>query len=298
MLDLKNLLCAALAASLFFSASEAEARFGKSSRSSDSEKEEKKEKKKKEDRVHDASPVGSSRPNPPPPPPEPPRERVIVVEPAPAYYVEPAPPPAYYVEPAPPPPTYYVEPAPVAPPPEVSIPRKDTLFSPLHLGLEAGPSGGGSRANLFLAIEGERLGVDGRLSGLDLPTDDGSEGSDQIAVSEVHLTYAIIAQDKIRLRLEGGLSYAEAPDLKVLGPSLGTSFEGRLGGNLDFELRLQATPFPYRQVDSQAALALKLYPFALRAGWRTLLLDDAGLVDGVVHRDVFNGPFVGLGLFF
>jgi hypothetical protein len=91
---------------------------------------------------------------------------------------------------------------------------------------------------------------------------------------------------------------AQAPDLKVVGLSLGTSFEARLARPLDLELRLQGTPFPYRQVDAQAALALKSYPWVVRAGWRTLLLDDAGLVDGEVHRDVFNGPFLGFGLFF
>ncbi|WP_224362705.1 hypothetical protein [Hyalangium versicolor] len=317
MPSFKNLLFAALAASLFFSASEAEARFGKSSRSDDSEKkEEKKEKKKKEDRddppprrvhdasavapsrYHEASPVGSSRPRPPPPPPEPPRERVIVVEPAPTYYVEPAPPPSYYVEPAPPPPSYYVEPAPVVQAAEVSGSRKDTIFSPLHMGFEGGPTDGGSRVNLFLALEGERLGLDGRLTGLSLATDDGSAGRDEIATLGLHLTYAIVAQEKVRLRLEGGFTYAEAPELKVFGPSIGGSFEGRLSPHLDFEMRLQATPFPYRQVDGQAALALKYMPFAFRAGWRTLLLNDAGYVDGVEHQDIFNGPFLGMGLFF
>jgi hypothetical protein len=69
-------------------------------------------------------------------------------------------------------------------------------------------------------------------------------------------------------------------------------------GPVDFELSLQGTPFPYRQLDTTAALALKGYPWAVRAGWRTLLLNDAGLVDGEVHQDLFNGPYIGLGLFF
>lgn len=296
----KNLLCAALAAGLFFSASNAEARFGKRSNSSDSEQKEEKKKDKDEHhdaptpRVHDASPVGSSGTHgaspvgssrPPPPP------RVVVVEPAPEpeYYAPP--PPSYYVAPVP----NYVAPAPVE---EVSTPRKDTLFSPLRLGLDVGPSGGGTRLNLSLAIEGEQLGVEGRVTGLSLPTDDGSSGTDSITVAGAHLTYALIAQDRLRWRVEAGFSSAHAPDLTVYGPSLGTSFEARLGGPLDFELRLQGTPFPYRQADAQAALALKLHPWVIRAGWRTLLLDDAGLVDGEVHRDVFSGPFVGAGLFF
>ncbi|HVG59895.1 MAG TPA: hypothetical protein VNA24_15170 [Hyalangium sp.] len=296
MLDLRNLLCAALAASLLFSASEAEARFGKrSSNSSDSDKkeEEKKKKKKEEERneappprvhaaspvtpsrTHSASPVGSSRPPPPPPP-----ERVVVVE------------PAY------PPPSYYVEPVPVHRPTEVYAPRKDTIHSALRLGLGVGSLGGGYGLDLSLAFEGERLGLDGRVTGLALPTDDGTEGSDTLSLAGAHLTYALLTQERVRWRVEGGLTMAQAPDLKVVGPSLGTSFDARLARPLDLELRLQATPFPYRQLDAQAALALKGYPWVVRAGWRTLLLDDAGLVDGEVHRDVFNGPFLGFGLFF
>ena len=296
MLDLRNLLCAALAASLLFSASEAEARFGKrSSNSSDSDKkeEEKKKKKKEEERneappprvhaaspvtpsrTHSASPVGSSRPPPPPPP-----ERVVVVE------------PAY------PPPSYYVEPVPVHRPREVYAPRKDTIHSALRLGLGVGSLGGGYGLDLSLAFEGERLGLDGRVTGLALPTDDGTEGSDTLSLAGAHLTYALLTQERVRWRVEGGLTMAQAPDLKVVGPSLGTSFDARLARPLDLELRLQATPFPYRQLDAQAALALKGYPWVVRAGWRTLLLDDAGLVDGEVHRDVFNGPFLGFGLFF
>jgi hypothetical protein len=297
VLDLRNLLCAALAASLLFSASEAEARFGKrSSDSSDSDKkEEKKDKKDKEERneapaprVHDASPVGSSRP--PPPPPQRAPDRVVVVEPA-------YPPPGYYVEPAPPP-SYYVEPVPVSQPPEVYAPRKDSIYSVLRMGLGVGSLSGGYGLDLFLAFEGERLGLDGRVTGMALPTDDGTEGSDTISLAGAHLTYALVTQERMRWRVEGGISVAQAPDLKVVGPSLGTSFDARLARPLDLELRLQATPFPYRQLDAQAALALKSYPFVVRAGWRTLMLDDAGLVDGEVHRDVLSGPFLGAGLFF
>lgn len=158
--------------------------------------------------------------------------------------------------------------------------------------------GGGLGINLFLAFEGERMGLEGRLTGLALPTDDGSEGSDTISLAGAHLTYALIAHERVRLRAEAGVSVATAPDLTVVGPSLGGSFEAKLVGPLDFELRLQGTPFPYRQFDSLAALALKGYPFVVRAGWRTLLLDDAGLVDGEVHRDIFSGPYLGFGLFF
>ncbi|MDY7230055.1 hypothetical protein [Hyalangium rubrum] len=287
MLDFRNLLCAALAASLLFSASEAEARFGKRSPSSDSEKKEDKEDKddKKQERrnpsqVHDASGVGSH--SPPPPPPPPPQQHVVIVEqPAPTYYVSPPPDPEYAARAS-----------------AVIAERESSVYRFLRFGIGGGPMGGGAGLDLFLAVEGERLGLDGRVTGLSLPTDDGTEGTDGITVAGAHLTYALVAAQRLHWRVEAGISTARAPSLIVTGPSLGTSFDARLVHALDFESRVQVTPLPYRQLDAQAGLAWKPYPWVLRAGWRALVLDDAGLVDGVVHRDVFNGPYFGVGVFF
>jgi hypothetical protein len=298
---LKNLLRAALAATVLLCASEAEARFGKRSNSSDSEKKDKKEKKQDDEerqeprssgrvhdasavdsssRTHDASGVGSRPPPPPPPPPAPRPDTVIVVE---------QPPPTYYVEP----PAAYAAPA-----PEVTlVPRPDTVYYFMRLALGGGPLGGGAGMDLLLAFEGEQLGLDGRVTGLSLPTDDGSEGSDGITLASAHLTYALVAQDRARWRLEAGFTTARAPDISFVGPSLATSLDARLVSKLDLESRVQLTPFPYRQLDAQLGLAYKPYPWAIRAGWRALVLDDAGRVDGVVHRDFFNGPYISFGLF-
>lgn len=296
MINLKNLLCAALAASLLLPVSEAEARFGKRSKSSDSEKKEKKEKKQDKDddddekrssgrvhdasavdsseRTHDASAVGSS-----PPPRDSGPDTVIIVEQPPAYYV--APPPAY-----------------VAPAPEVSpMPGRQSVYNPMRLALGGGPLGGGVGIDLLLTFEGEQLGLDGRLLGMSLPVEGDPEDSDSITVSGLHLTYALVAQDSVRWRLEGGFTTAHAPDITFVGPSVATSLDVRLVRRLDFESRLQVTPFPYRQLDAQAGLSFEPYPWAIRAGWRVLMLDDAGRVDGVVHRDFFNGPFISFGLF-
>ena len=38
--------------------------------------------------------------------------------------------------------------------------------------------------------------------------------------------------------------------------------------------------------------------FRRRGGFRGLLLDDAGEVDGIRHVDTFAGPYAGLGLTF
>jgi hypothetical protein len=219
-----------------------------------------------------------SRPPPPPPPPE--QDTVIVVEePYPSYYV--APPPSYETS-----------------APEIAaVPRPDTVYNFMRLALGGGPLGGGVGMDFLLAFEGERIGLDGRVLGLSLPTDDGTEGSDGITLAGAHLTYALAAQDRIRWRLEAGITTATAPDITFVGPSLGTSFDARLVSGLDLESRVQLTPFPYRQLDTNVGLAYKPYPWVIRAGWRALVLDDAGLVDGTVHRDVFNGPYIGFGLF-
>ncbi|ADO68597.1 conserved uncharacterized protein [Stigmatella aurantiaca DW4/3-1] len=168
----------------------------------------------------------------------------------------------------------------------------------LRLGVDGSAMGGGAGANLFLAIEGQRMGLDGRLTLLSLPTDDGTQGSDELSVGSVHLTYALVAHDRLRLRLEGGVSIATAPDLTTGGPSFGLSFDACLGGPFDLELRAQATPLPYQQFDAQAGLAIHLNALVLRGGWRGLFLDDSGLVDGVSHQDALSGPYVGLGLTF
>lgn len=166
-----------------------------------------------------------------------------------------------------------------------------------RVGLQGGPlNQGGGGADLFLGLEGRRFGVDLRVTGLGLPTDDGTSGSDSITLTQSHLTWALISHERARLRAEAGVSTAHAPDITFVGPSFGASLEACIAGPLDLEARLQVTPFPYRQVDASAALALKLGAIVLRGGYRGMVLDDAGYVDGVSHVDTFHGPFLGLGL--
>ena len=62
--------------------------------------------------------------------------------------------------------------------------------------------------------------------------------------------------------------------------------------------RWPVTNRPSWQFDAQLGLALGLGPVGLRAGWRTQILDDRGLADGVVHRDTFMGPYVGVAVVF
>ncbi|WP_164012651.1 hypothetical protein [Pyxidicoccus trucidator] len=165
-----------------------------------------------------------------------------------------------------------------------------------RLGMQGGPITDGGAVDLFIGLEGRRFGVDARITGMGLSADDGSGETDTISLVEAHLTWALVSLERARLRAEAGISSANAPDISFVGPSLGMSFEACMAGPLDFEARMQVTPFPYRQVDASAALALHLGAVVLRGGYRGMVLDDAGHVDGVAHVDAFHGPYFGLGL--
>lgn len=184
--------------------------------------------------------------------------------------------------------------------PEVAVQGRREQPNPLTLrtGVNGGAMGGGVAVDAFIGVEGERLGVEGRYTHLGLPTDDGTSGTDEIGLLEAHLTVALWASERGRLRAEAGFSSAHAPDITMIGPSFGLSSEAVIAGPLDLEARVQVTPLPYRQLDGNAGLAVHLSALTLRGGWRGMVLDDAGQVDGEQHVDVMSGPYIGLGLVF
>lgn len=157
-------------------------------------------------------------------------------------------------------------------------------------------SGTGSGFDLGAAFEGERLGFNLTWTGVYVPADDGSGGVDSIKLFNGMLTYSVLSRPQGRLRLEAGGMSAWAPDLVVLGPGLGVSGVLGLVGPLGLDGSVRMTPFPFRQVDAQAGLTVGLGPLGFRGGFRGVYLDDAGIVDGVVHTDVFAGPYLGLEL--
>ncbi len=191
---------------------------------------------------------------------------------------------------APPPVVVYGSPA--APPEEGNVPAITGA-----LGAEAGAfRGGGASLGLSLAAEGERFGVGLQFTGILIGADDGSGGLDSIKLFNAQLSYAFLSVDGARLRVEGGVHSAFAPDLIVAGPGFGLSGAAHLAGPVGLEAALRVTPFPFRQLDASAALTLSFGWLGLRGGWRHVILDDAGLVDGYRNVDTFSGPFVGLAL--
>jgi hypothetical protein len=285
----RAVLCAALALGLMLGPSPAEARFGKRSRPSQSDS------KKDDDKTHEATPVGEEDSGGDDDDDDRPRRRrnrsyvsggstTDVIE-AIGFF-------AFLFSGGN---HRLVVDEPRGPRGEL---REERHAAPLsfRLGLQGGPISEGAAVDLFIGLEGRRFGVDARVTGMGLEADDGSDLTDTITLMEAHLTWALISLERARLRVEAGVSSASAPDISFLGPSLGMSFEACMAGPLDFEARMQATPFPYRQVDASAALALHLGALVLRGGYRGMVLDDAGEVDGVRNVDTFHGPYFGLGL--
>ncbi|WP_240359297.1 hypothetical protein [Pyxidicoccus trucidator] len=169
----------------------------------------------------------------------------------------------------------------------------------VRMGVQGDLLGNGGAMGLFMAMEGRRLGVDTRITGLSLPADDGSNDIDRITLLSAHATAALWAGERGRMRVEAGVVSTHAPHIIFVGPSFGASVEACIGRSpVDLEARLHATPYPHRQVDMQAGLAVHVGSFNMRGGWRGLYLNDAGHVDGVVHAEGFGGPYAGLGLTF
>lgn len=170
----------------------------------------------------------------------------------------------------------------------------------VHLNLQGDSFGEtGGALGLYMALDGQRWGMDARVTGIALTADDGSNDIDRLTLLDAHLTISPWSNPRGRFRLEAGFASAHAPDVIFVGPSFAASLAACIGPTpLDLEARIQVVPFPHRQVDAQAGLALHLGALNLRGGWRTLYLNDAGHLDGVVHEDAFSGPYLGLGLSF
>ncbi|GMU05227.1 hypothetical protein ASNO1_14790 [Corallococcus caeni] len=289
-------LCATFAAGLLLAAPAAEARFGKkSSDSSGSTKDDDKGSK-----VHAATPIRSSSQDEAPSYSPPPSDDDCC-DTAPAYSRS-----SYSAE------SYgeallaasellaiAVDTSEGARPVDMAV-RQRAPSPPLdvRMGLNVGAMGGGTAGDVFLGIEGEALGFAVQGTQLTLPTDDGTSGTDELRLATVHLTWAAVSTDRMRWRVEGGVSTAVAPDITFVGPSLATSLEVCVAGPLDVEARVQGTAGSYRQLDASAGLAVHLGALNLRGGVRGLILDDAGKVDGVQHVDRFVGPYAGAGFVF
>lgn len=277
---------------LLLIAPSAEARFGK--KSSDSDSSESKGSGRSEQappaKTHAATPVSNDDQT------EHHRERrhshssVVYVAPEPCCYE-----PAYVASPVVYPPVYASEPyvENTNEPARPYVPENHTV-----LAAELNPVTEGIGLAASFRLDGISWGfvADGRL--LTLGAEDGSANVDSISLANAHLTYALLSGEYGKLRLEAGIASAFAPDLIVAGPSVGSTVTLNLSPWFGFDAGLHGTPFPFRRIEWSAGAHLALGPVGLHTGWRVIDLDDAGLVDGVSHRDVLAGPYAAASLTF
>jgi hypothetical protein len=176
--------------------------------------------------------------------------------------------------------------------------RDETLVSPkVNLKVDTGAVANGYLVGLGLQLEGERFGFGTNLDLFNLATDDGTPGRDSISLLSMGPSVLLVSNDRLKWRLTGGLDVAFAPDITMVGPGVGTGARLKLAGPLKLEANAHWTPLPYVQVSGDAGVGLDLGSLLrLRAGYRATYLNDQGHVDGIVNRDLFAGPFVGLSL--
>jgi hypothetical protein len=199
-----------------------------------------------------------------------------------------------------------------SPPPVYAVPRTDSAAeeyvpaptrrrsNPAASGVVLGEVAGYGRAaslGVFAAVEGERVGVSAALNGYSMWTPDWQPYR-KFGTLGMNLTLAVVSTEKFRWRLEGGAETAWFANSLMLGPAFGTSLGAHIAGPLGIEGGLWMTPVPYQKVEARAGIFLNFGALLVRAGWRTVVMSDAGFVDGYIHRDVLTGPTVSLGVTF
>jgi hypothetical protein len=184
------------------------------------------------------------------------------------------------------------------PPPDENNPEPQQTQKPrtkafsLYLGGAAQRQGFAPSGSLH--FEGRRWGFNVQGIGVvSEPLGDGDRAA-FMPLFTTHLTYSVLSSPHFRLRAEAGISSVFAPAVVYTGPDLGTSAQLALVGPLALQAAVHYTPIPARILDVEAGLGLNFGGLGIKAGWRTLRLDDTRLNEngGV---DFFNGPTVAIG---
>ena len=181
---------------------------------------------------------------------------------------------------------YYAYPATDAPPAGPAL--------VVSVGAEAQANAQGGALGGSFALEGDRWGFNAQATGV--LTGNSSGFVETTSLVNGYATYALLADPRGRIRIEGGVSSAFAQNLILVGPSFG--FSGAVGiiGPFGLDAQIHGTPIPYRELDWSAGGTVAIGPVGLRAGWRQIYLNDMGFGGTGVHEDLFSGPYVGLGL--
>lgn len=209
-------------------------------------------------------------------------------------------------------PLYPYRPAPQTPPPgEAYAPPPSQEQERIYTRLSAYGAGrsDGYMGGLSFSLEGRFVGFDVDVAALAREQVTGplhSDGSDPATWATAHLTWSLVNERSVRLRLETGASILALPNSPavfdrpwrgktLLGPDLGVSGQIGLVGPVGIEGYARLTPFPRRVADAFAGLAVHGGPLGVSAGWRWV--DIAG-DEKDAPKMMFRGPQVGLVLAF
>lgn len=156
----------------------------------------------------------------------------------------------------------------------------------------------GYALGIAAALEVDRMGINVSAQHLSVGADDGSDGNDSIQQVSARVSYALLVGSMGRVRVEMGIDTFFAPDVTLLGPTAGFTGTLWIAGPVALEGSVMGSVYPFWQVDGRMGVVIGLGALGIRAGFRAQLLDDQGVVDGVAHRDVFMGPYAGVGFTF
>jgi hypothetical protein len=166
----------------------------------------------------------------------------------------------------------------------------------LVAGVESQFFGNGFTIGAGVGVEFGRVGISFSGANIAVKADDGTDTMDNLQQVTARLSFAFLTGRYGRLRAEVGADAIFAPDLIVVGPTVGMSGTVWITGPLAAEGSAYWTFYPYDQVDLRLGAAVGIGPLGMRLGWRFQVLSDRGLVDGNVHTDIFTGPYTGLSL--
>jgi hypothetical protein len=162
-----------------------------------------------------------------------------------------------------------------------------------ELGATAQPLSNGSGIfGLNLLVDWRSLGIDVRFDDVGIRPDSLSS-VDHSRLLNASMTFPLIDGEHGRLRAHLGAYSLFVPGTTFVGPGGGLSLSLDLFGPFTAEGSAQAVLFPFTQLDSRAAMGLRLGPIEGRLGWRFLLLDDQGRSGDVGNVNVASGPYLG-----
>jgi hypothetical protein len=193
-----------------------------------------------------------------------------------------------YIPPPPPVQLYVDTPPPVGPYEETQPLTVQSLGGDVMVGA------GGALLGALLAVEGRRFGFVFNYTAAFAPVPQ-SDAYDTIHLMQGHVTYALLAGERGRLRAELGLHAAFAPAVTFFAPGAGVSGALGLVGPLGLEARVYANVWPYTQLDARAGFSLGNDVAGVSLGARALYLNDNGVL-GAVNADdtddLFYGPYL------